>query len=178
MKTKFLMILAFVAMIGSATYAQDKKQPLTPEQKIEKRVGMMQKKLMLDDATAAKFAPIYKEYLQAKIAARPTCKREKNPTDAQIKENMEKCFDAQQKSLDVEKKYFKKLSSVLSGRQLQVVFGKGDKKAAFEKGSKRAFKGKMHGGKKAPHCGRDAKCCDKAAPLCPKTAQAPAAPVK
>lgn len=153
MKAKFLMILAAVIMFSSAVCAQEKKQAPTPEQRIEKRVERMQKKLMLDDATAAKFAPIYKEYLQAKYAARPTCKKYENPTDSQIKENIGKRLDAQQKSLDVEKKYYKKLSSILSGRQLQQIFCKDNKKAYFEKGKK--------------FNGRNARCAAPRAPKCP-----------
>ena len=38
-----------------------------PEQRIEKHVKRMQNSLMLDDAAAAKFAPIYKEYLLEKV---------------------------------------------------------------------------------------------------------------
>lgn len=147
MKAKFLMILAAVVMMSGAVCAQEKKQAPTPEQRMEKRVQYMQKKLMLDDATAAKFAPIYKEYLQAKFAARPDCKKCDNPTDAQIKENIGKRIDAQQKALEVEKKYYKKLSSVLSGRQLQQIFCNDNKKAAFGN-NKRTPYGK--GGKQAP----------------------------
>lgn len=160
MKTKFLMIIAAVVMMSGAVCAQEKKHFLTPEQRIEKRVECMQKKLMLDDATAAKFAPIYKEYLLAKQAARPTCEKCDNATDAQIKENMEKCLDAQQKVLDVEKKYFKKLSSVLSGRQLQVVFGNDGKRCAFAKNKK-------NDAKRAKRAFRQGDCCGKGAPQCP-----------
>ncbi len=168
MKAKFLMILAAVVMMSSAVCAQEKKQAPTPEQRIEKRVERMQKKLMLDDATAAKFAPIYKEYLQAKFAARPEWKKCDNPTDAQIKENIAKRLDAQEKAVDVEKKYYKKLSSILSGRQLQQIFCKDNKKAAWSKNKKAPF-GKR--GKQAP-CFKGQKC-----PKCPVGAPCPKAPV-
>ena len=177
MKAKFLMILAAVVMMSGAVCAQEKKQAPTPEQRMEKRVQYMQKKLMLDDATAAKFAPIYKEYLQAKFAARPVCKKCDNPTDAQIKENIGKRIDAQQKALEVEKKYYKKLSSVLSGRQLQQIFCKDNKNAAFGKNNRVPY---CKGGKQAPcfrgnkayKCPLKNNCCPKA--VCNKT---PAAPV-
>ena len=176
MKAKFLMILAAALMMSGVVCAQEKKQAPTPEQRIEKRVQRMQKKLMLDDATAAKFAPIYKEYLQAKFAARPVCKKCDNPTDAQIKENIGKRIDAQQKALDVEKKYYKKLSSVLTGRQLQLIFCKDNKKAAFGK-NKRAPYGKGYRqapcfrGNKGAKCPVKKNCCLKAA--CPKATAAP-----
>lgn len=149
---KFFVALAAAVMFTGTLFAQEKKQAPTPEQRIEKRTERMQKKLMLDDATAAKFAPIYKDYLKAMGECRPTCGKCENPTDAQIKENIGKRIEAQQKALEVEKKYYKKLSSILSGRQLQVIFCKdkmgkcdmkkfnckrGNKKAAF---NKRGFK--------------------------------------
>lgn len=163
MKAKFLMIIAAVVMMSGTVCAQEKKQAPTPEQRIEKCVERMQKKLMLDDATAAKFAPIYKEYLQAKFAARPVCNKCDNPTDAQIKENIAKRLDAQEKAVDVEKKYYKKLSSILSGRQLQLIFCKDNKKAAWGKNKKAPF------GKQAP-CfnGQKGPKCPVGAPACPK----------
>lgn len=178
MKTKFLMILAAVVMMSGAVCAQEKKQKPSPEQMIEKRVERMQKRLMLDDAAATKFAPIYKEYLQACFAARPTCKKCDNPTDAQIKEMMEQRIEAKQKTLDIEKKYFKKLSSVLSGRQLQVVFGK-DGKASFAK-HKKDFKGKDKGSKKGQRCDKKMNyCSDKAPKNCSADKDSsPVAPVK
>lgn len=37
------------------------KQKPTPEQMMDRHVKMMEKKLVMDDATAAKFTPLYKE---------------------------------------------------------------------------------------------------------------------
>ena len=174
---KFFVALAAAVMFTGTLFAQEKKQAPTPEQRIEKRAERMQKRLMLDDATAAKFAPVYKEYLKAMAECRPTCAKCENPTDAQIKENIGKRIDAQQKALEVEKKYYKKLSSILSGRQLQVIFckdkmGKGDvKKFHGKRGNKKGcFKkgGCRKGGFKA--CGKFPMMgCPKGAPAnCPK----------
>ncbi len=176
---KFFVALAAAVMFTGTLFAQEKKQAPTPEQRIEKRAERMQKRLMLDDATAAKFAPVYKEYLKAMAECRPTCAKCENPTDAQIKENIGKRIDAQQKALEVEKKYYKKLSSILSGRQLQVIFckdkmGKGDvKKFHGKRGNKKGcFKkgGCRKGGFKA--CGKFPMMgCPKGAPAnCPKMA--------
>ena len=198
---KFFVALAAAVMFTGTLFAQEKKQAPTPEQRIEKRAERMQKKLMLDDATAAKFAPVYKEYLKAMAECRPTCAKCENPTDAQIKENIGKRIDAQQKALEVEKKYYKKLSSILSGRQLQVIFCKdkmgkcdmkkfngkrGNKKGCFKKGGcrKGAPANCPKGGFKAPGrfpmmgCpkGAPANCpkmaCPKAGENCPKGAPA------
>ncbi|MBQ8269603.1 MAG: hypothetical protein IJZ22_00155 [Bacteroidaceae bacterium] len=127
MKKVLLIVTAVVCMCSTTLYAQEKKQKLTPEQRMDMWVIKMQNKLMLDDATAAKFAPIYKEYLQAMMeCCKPAAKKCENLTDEQIKEGIGKRLEARQKALDVEKKYFKKLSSVLNGRQLQQVFCKKD----------------------------------------------------
>ena len=47
------------------------KQRPTPEQMMDRHVNMMEKRLVMDDATAAKFTPLYKEYLQAMKDCRP-----------------------------------------------------------------------------------------------------------
>lgn len=135
MKTKFL-ILALLLSFGTAAMAQKGKDKPTPEQRVEKRVQKMQKSLMLDDAAAEKFALIYKEYLLEMAKCRPNVERGKNLTDDQIKKNIEARMDARQKALDVEKKYYGKLSKVLNAKQLQKVFGK---KEGFKKGGKKQF---------------------------------------
>ena len=94
------------------------KQKPTPEQ-------MMEKKLVMDDATAAKFTPLYKEYLQAMKDCRPAVNKDVKKaemTDAEIEKAIQDRFDARQKALDVQKKYFKKFKEVLNAKQLQKVF--------------------------------------------------------
>lgn len=124
MKTRIMFMAIMVAFTSFAT-AQEKKggKKLTPEQRTEFRVRKMQKRLGLDGAEAEKFAPLYKEYLEAKSECRPAVERGRDLTDEQIKSNIEARMDARQKALDVEKKYYKKLSKVLNARQLQKVFG-------------------------------------------------------
>ena len=154
MKTRILFVALFVAMASFAT-AQEKKKcdKPTPEQRIEFRVKRMQQKLMLDDKKGAEFAALYKEYLAEMTTCRPNITRGKELSDAEIKGNIEARMNARQKALDIEKKYYSKLSKVLNARQLQVVFGEkqgfkkgGDKKFAHRKGkpgdrgSKKGFK--------------------------------------
>ena len=43
---------------------KEKKQRPTPEQMMQMQTNQMVKALMLDDATAAKFTPIYEKYLK------------------------------------------------------------------------------------------------------------------
>lgn len=173
MKEKFLIIATIALMFGGSLCAQEKKQILTPEQRLDMFVVRMQNKLMLDDATAAKFAPVYKEYLQAKAECCKPCAKCENPTDAQIKEKIEQRLDARQKALDVEKKYFKKLSTILNGRQLQQVFCN-KKKGVWSKGKKGACGKKYNrqrGGRKA--CPMMQGNCPKASTNCPKAAECP-----
>ena len=157
MKTKFL-ILALLLSFGTAAMAQKGKDKPTPEQRVEKRVQIMQKSLMLDDAAAEKFAPIYKEYLLEMAKCRPNVERGKNLTDDQIKKNIEARMDARQKALDVEKKYYGKLSKVLNAKQLQKVFGM---KEGFKKGGDKKFdprKGGQRMGKQMPPQGGKPGC--------------------
>ena len=139
MRLKTIFAMAVAVLFATSAFAQEAKKCSTPEQKIERCTARMQEKLMLDDATAAKFAPIYKEYLAALEACKPACEKCENPTDEQIKKNIQNCLDAQQKKIEVEKKYYKKFSSILSGRQLRVVMCSQNKKAACDK---KKFRGK------------------------------------
>lgn len=52
------------------------------------------------------------------------CKKDKKAemTDAEIEKAIHDRFDARQKALDVQKKYFKKFKEVLNAKQLQKVF--------------------------------------------------------
>ena len=136
MKTRLMTLVVMMAVSMSsfsvmAQNAQDApaqrraKQKLTPEQMIDRHVKMMEKKLVMDDATAAKFTPLYKEYLQAMKDCRPAVNKDVKKaemTDAEIEKAIQDRFDARQKALDVQKKYFKKFKEVLNAKQLQKVF--------------------------------------------------------
>ena len=79
------------------------KQKPTPEQMMDRHVKMMEKRLVMDDATAAKFTPLYKEYLQAMKDCRPAVNKDVKKaemTDAEIEKAIQDRFDARQKALD------------------------------------------------------------------------------
>lgn len=83
----------------------------------------MQRHLMLDDKTAAQFAPVYKEYLQALEDCKPQ-KPETKPAamdDKQIEEHLTAQFERQQKLLDTRKEYYNKFKKMLTMRQVQMV---------------------------------------------------------
>ncbi|WP_300763362.1 hypothetical protein [uncultured Bacteroides sp.] len=136
MKTRLMTLVVMMAVSISsfsvmAQNAQDVpaqrrvKQKPTPEQMMDRHVKMMEKKLVMDDETAAKFTPLYKEYLQAMKDCRlAECVKAKKAemTDAEIEQAIQNRFDARQKMLDVQKKYFKKFNELLNAKQLEMVF--------------------------------------------------------
>ena len=71
MKMKFIYVILAALLMGSqmSLSAQNKdnkerKQRPTPEQMTQMQTNQMIRTLMLDDATAAKFTPVYGEYLK------------------------------------------------------------------------------------------------------------------
>lgn len=103
MKTKRLFTALMMATMMSCgiILAQpgQKEKKLTPEQRIEMQVKKTQKRLLLDEETAAKFAPLYKEYLEAMKECKPAPKQlqkgeKKELTDAEIDQMMQDRFAA------------------------------------------------------------------------------------
>lgn len=145
---KMIFALALCIMALAPASAQNKMnaQNRTPEQNRELRAERMAHRLMLSDAATAQFTPLYKEYLQEMANLRKDCPYAKqcpqtpqacgtacgiprgaacataDMSDAELEKFMEQRFDRQQKKLDIQKKYYKKLKSVLTPRQLQQVF--------------------------------------------------------
>ena len=134
MMKKMFLGAAFALMLVMPANAQRNQnaQNMSPEQAIEMKTNRMAKRLMLDDATTAKFAPIYKEYLTELQNCVKNCPNAANcpangqkcaaMTDADIEKCMEQRFDMQQKKLDIRKNYYKKLKSVLNMKQMQTLF--------------------------------------------------------
>lgn len=171
MKTRLmtLVVMMAVSMGSFGLMAQNSpdapaqkraKQKPTPEQMMDRHVKMMEKKLVMDDATAAKFTPLYKEYLQAMKDCRPVvCKNDKKAemTDAEIEKAIQDRFDARQKALDVQKKYFNKFKGVLNAKQLQKVFQQpcmGGKMKPGMKNHKMMKRGDMQNCMNRPGCGK------------------------
>lgn len=124
--------LAMLSLMPAAAQKKGNAKNITPEQAIEMQTTRMAKRLMLDDATTAKFTPIYKEYLTEMRACAQNCRKagtcpfnQKDSvvmTDADIEKCIDQCFDMQQKKLDIKKSYYKKLKSVLNMKQMQAIF--------------------------------------------------------
>lgn len=131
MRTNRLFLVLAMSTLVSVTNAlaqnqkAQKTQP-TPEQRIEKQVEYMQQKLMLDDKTAAKFAPLYKEYLEAMKSCMPDRKDKKESksalTDEQIDKQITDRFAARRKMLDTQEKYYQQFKKILTMRQVETLF--------------------------------------------------------
>lgn len=143
MKTKFIYVMMAVLLMGSqAISAQNKehkagnKQRPTAEQMMQRQTNQMAKALMLDDATTAKFTPVYENYLkelrdcrmmnrkertkdksaEAKQAAKPV------PTDAEIEKQIKDRFAQSRKILDVREKYYNEFRKFLTPKQIMKIY--------------------------------------------------------
>lgn len=148
MKTKFIYVLLAFLMVGSQVTLSaqnqkqgnvDKKHHFTPEQLMQKQTNQMIRTLMLDDATAAKFAPVYENYLKElrdcrmmnrkpKPAGQEAGKGGIKPksdavlTDAEVERQIEARFAQSRKILDVREKYYKEFRKILSPKQIMKIY--------------------------------------------------------
>ena len=100
------------------------KRELTPAERMDASLKRLEGRLMLDEETAAKFAPIYKEYLEALRNCRPERTPEKGKkecTDAEIEQRLEERIACERKRLDVQQEYLQKFKKILNARQLEAV---------------------------------------------------------
>lgn len=172
MKTrKFLMVLVAIFM-GSqvALFAQEKKEArperkqFNKEQMQEMQCNQIIKGLALDDATAAKFTPVYKQYMEEMRATRTMGSRRNPanrtvadkqtpkpvPTDAEVEQAIKSRFAQSRKILDIREKYYNEFRKFLSPKQIQKMYNmekhNGDK---FRKEmNKRQGMKKQHDGKR------------------------------
>ena len=131
--TRIFLSMVAAAIISCGTLSAQNAQTRTerrnmnPEELMEKRIQRLESQMSLDDATAAKFAPVYKEYMKELKACHPSrseCKRRGEMTDADRTQCIEKRFDCRERMLDVQKKYYKKFKGFLNARQLECLFDK------------------------------------------------------
>ena len=74
MKMKFIYVVLVALLLGSQMTLsaqnrdnKEKKQRPTQEQMMQMQTNQIVKTLMLDDATAAKFTPVYEKYLKLSL---------------------------------------------------------------------------------------------------------------
>lgn len=143
MQTKWMYAMLMVCLLGSqaALSAQnkenkvgkEKKQRPTQEQVMQMQTEQMVRTLMLDDATAAKFVPLYGSYLkelrecqlmtrkpkkEKADAASPAKKEQSFMTDSEIDAMLRAQFAQGRKIFDIREAYYEKFTKILSMRQM------------------------------------------------------------
>ena len=109
---------------------------------MQMQTNQMVRALMLDDATAAKFTPIYEKYLKelrecrmmnfkprarkdaAQGAEANAAKETPKPvmTDAEIAKMLKDQFAQSRKMLDIREKYYNEFSKILSQKQIMKIY--------------------------------------------------------
>ena len=150
MKTKIIfMLVAIFAMYSQSAFSQERKRP--DREKIQAmQCNQVVKALLLDDATAAKFTPVYMQYLKElsesrisnsrKLKAKETATPEKVqktepksiPTDAEVEKAIKDRFAQSRKILDIREKYYNEFRKILSPKQIMKIY-------QLEKGNARKF---------------------------------------
>lgn len=135
----FLLMGSQVALVAQENGNKERKQRPTPEQVAQMQTNQMVKALMLDDATAAKFTPIYQNYLKEvrecrMMNRRPRMKRDEASkqegqkpqrpamTDEEIAKMLKGQFEQSRKMLDIREKYYNELSNILSQKQIMKIY--------------------------------------------------------
>ena len=137
-KVLLTCLILFAGVFG--VMAQGKKPGKKQEKTPAAIAQRMATRLMLDDATAAKFTPLYEQYLSELAACRkqPQEKVQRDSvkdSDAEIEARITARFDAQEKRLKIERKYFGEFKKVLTMRQLQSIYAQGtNRKMPRQKG--------------------------------------------
>ena len=102
----------------------------------EMQCSQIIKGLALDDATAAKFTPVYKQYMEEMQATRNMGARRNAanrtaadkqtpkpvPTDAEVEQAIKARFAQSRKMLDIREKYYNEFRKFLSPKQIQKMY--------------------------------------------------------
>lgn len=114
----------------------DRPQPTVEERQTRQRDRIV-RELALDDATAARFADLYRQYQEEMRAALPAPPRQKpadattadksrkvkpNPTDEEVDKAIRQRFARQRTLLDIREKYYDKFREILSPKQVQKMY--------------------------------------------------------
>lgn len=140
MKTKIIfMLVAVFATYSQSAFSQEKKRP--DREKIQAmQCSQVVKALMLDDATAAKFTPVYTQYLKELSESRIGNSRKPRakdatttesaqkmepkpiPTDAEVEKTIKDRFAQSRKMLDIREKYYDEFRKILSPKQIMKIY--------------------------------------------------------
>lgn len=113
------LLLAMTMSLGLS--AQNAGKQADPEKRIERRVEQLTKQLMLDEKTAAEFAPLYKEYVAALRESRVKPDKELKGDEA-ILDRLKARLATQEKTAATKQKYVEKFAKMLTARQLDSLF--------------------------------------------------------
>jgi len=165
---KYLFLMIAAALLAgnfsavnaqNANEAKDGKKQLTEDQIIQKRTEQMERVLMLDDAVAAKFAPVYTQYLKDKMDCRKINGKKvegkkdfkmENKTDAEVDAIIKEQFAQSRKVLEINENYYAKFRNILSPKQVLKIYQSErdlQSKMRMEKQNRNSGKGRFHGDK-------------------------------
>ncbi|PWJ40861.1 hypothetical protein [Sediminitomix flava] len=132
MKQNFILLLSFIFMGLSTTQVfaqkdkQKNKQKGDRKARMEKaRVNYITEKLDLNATDSVAFWNVYSNFETERKDIRKEINQVQNgflaKSDAQLSQEFEKLFDLKEKEIELEKKYYKELQSVISERQIAVL---------------------------------------------------------
>lgn len=143
MKTRFFYVILTVMLISSQTFVmaqnsdgQTKRQRPSQEEVIQMQTNHMIKALMLDDATAAKFSPVYENYLKelrecrmmnhkprvTKSGRQTKDAKDQIQTDTEIEKNIKDQFVQSRKMLDIRESYYNEFRKILAPKQIWRIY--------------------------------------------------------
>ena len=117
------LLLAMTMSLGLS--AQNVRKQADPEKRIERRVEQLSKQLMLDDKTAARFAPLYKEYVAALRSCRVKPDKELKGDEA-ILDRLKARLTTREKTAATKQQYVDKFAKILTARQVSQLFEERD----------------------------------------------------
>ena len=133
---------------------QADKKKMTPEQRLEQRIKFVTKMLELDDATAAKFTPVYKEYLNEKATLYKNGMKKQAPKGNLNEEEAEKFVKERlalsRKLLDVREKYYAKFGKIIPATKVKKIY---DMEQQADSKMRGAYNDRRAGGNKGKHPG-------------------------
>ncbi len=113
------VLLAMTMSLGLS--AQNVGKQAERENRIESRINQLTKKLMLDEKTAAQFAPLYKEYVAALRSCRVKPDKELKGDEA-ILDRLKARLTTREKTAATKQQYVDKFAKILTARQVNRLF--------------------------------------------------------
>lgn len=120
------LMIQLTAMAGTHFNKQADNKKMTPEQRQEQRINFVVKMLELDEATAAKFTPIYKEYIKEKGGIYKSSMQKPNHkgnvTEEEAEKYVKERLAVSRKLLDVREKYYTKFGKIIPATKVKKIY--------------------------------------------------------